>query len=61
MVAKELLISPLKQEKRTPHNRGKPSPNKGKTYEEIYGPEEAKRLKELRRKNKQRYWDEKKK
>ena len=43
---------------RIPWNKGKHSPNKGKTYEELYGIEKANELKELRRKNKQKHWGE---
>lgn len=42
-----------------PPNKGKPSPNKGRTYEEIYGEEKAKELKELRRQKKLEYWRKK--
>ncbi len=41
---------------RIPYNKGIPSGKKGMTYEEIYGPEKAKKLKELRRIIKTEYW-----
>jgi hypothetical protein len=37
-------------------NKGIPSGKKGMTYEEIYGPEKAAELKELRRNKKLEYW-----
>lgn len=36
------------------HNKGIPSGKKGMTYEEIYGPEKAKELRELRKKKRRR-------
>lgn len=39
----------IKNSKSIPWNKGKTSPNKGKTYEEIYGYERAQALKEMRR------------
>lgn len=46
-----------KAENRKPHNKGKASPVKGKTYEEIYGPEKAAKLIEIRRLASQHKWD----
>ena len=46
-----------KAENRTPYNKGKASPVKGKTYEEIYGPEKAAELIEIRRIASQHRWD----
>jgi len=44
---------------RTPHNKGKPSPNRGRTYEEMYGPEKAAELKRIKADIKLAYWREK--
>lgn len=44
---------------RVAHNKGKPSPHKGKSYEEIYGPEKAAELRELRRLRKIDFWQNK--
>lgn len=41
-------------------NKGKQSENRGKTYEEIYGPEKAAEIKEKRRQQKLEYWANKK-
>lgn len=45
---------------REAHNKGKVSPNKGKTYEEIHGVEKAAALRELRRIKKDEFWASKK-
>lgn len=47
-----------KMKGRPAYNKGKPSPSRGKTYEELYGPEKAAELKELRRQRKIKYWSE---
>lgn len=41
-------------------NKGKTTPLKGKTYEDIYGLEKSEQLKELRRAQKQEFWEDKK-
>jgi hypothetical protein len=42
---------------RVAHNKGKPGIHKGKTYEEIYGPEKAAELRENRRLSNLRRWN----
>lgn len=44
---------------RTPWNKGIPSKKKGMSYEELYGAEKANELKEKRRQQKIKYWEDK--
>jgi hypothetical protein len=49
--------SKSKMRGRVPANKGIQSPNKGKTYEELYGPEKAAELREARRQANIKRWD----